>query len=137
MRSANNNDDASKANDLCDGLTAKLKRRDKLIIRADGSIVGWETVVKYKADPMNSDSDDGKKIMQVKSRHSANEKAKSLTNLPFVFPVRDHQTISFGLTVNITASHPQINESSTSDFHQTTSPRMASFDVCNGPVASI
>ena len=60
--SALNNDNPSEANDLCDDLTAKLKRRDKLIKMADRSALGWDTVAEYEADPVASDSDDGKKI---------------------------------------------------------------------------
>ena len=37
--------------------------------------------------------------------------------------------------MNITVSHPGVNEISNSDFHQIVLPRMATFDVRNGPVA--
>ena len=37
--------------------------------------------------------------------------------------------------VNITASQPRVNETSTSDFHRTISPRATTFDTSNGPVA--
>ena len=57
-----NNDDISEANDLCGDLTAKLKRRNRLIKMADRSVLGWDTVAKYKTNPIASDSDDGKKI---------------------------------------------------------------------------
>ena len=63
-----------------------------------------------------------------------NRKVKNLTNLPFALPVRDHQASSFKLTVNITASHPRVNKTST-DFHRTVLPRTASFDARNGSVA--
>ena len=35
------------------------------------------------------------------------------------------------------ASHPRVNETSTSDFHQTVLPRMATIDARNGPIAQI
>ena len=57
-----NNDDISEANDLCGDLTAKLKRRNRLIKMEDRSVLGWNTVTEYKTDPIASDSDDGKKI---------------------------------------------------------------------------
>ena len=41
LSSALNNDDTSEANDLGDGLTAKLKRRNKLIKMADRSVLVW------------------------------------------------------------------------------------------------
>ena len=44
LSSALNNDDTSKANDLCDNLRAKLKRRNKLIKMTDRSVLGWDTV---------------------------------------------------------------------------------------------
>ena len=65
------------------------------------------------------------------------EKVKSLTNLPFAFPVRDHQASCFRSMANIMVSHLWINKTSTSDFHQITSPRTITFDVCNDPVAPI
>ena len=40
LSSALNNDDTSKANDLCDNLRAKLKRRNKLIKMTDRSVLG-------------------------------------------------------------------------------------------------
>ena len=39
--------------------------------------------------------------------------------------------------MKIMASHPRINETLTSDFHHIASPGMATFDACNGPVATI
>ena len=44
LSSALNNDDTSEANDLCDELTVKLKRRNKLIKMANRLALGWETV---------------------------------------------------------------------------------------------
>ena len=102
LSSALNNDDTSEANDLGDGLTAKLKRRNKLIKMADRSVLVWGTVAPDKPRP----------------GHLPNRKVKkTLTNLPFAFPVRNIQASSFGSTLNITSSHPRVNETSTSDFH--------------------
>ena len=39
--------------------------------------------------------------------------------------------------VNLTASHPRVNEISTLDFHQTVLPRTATTDARNGPVAQM
>ena len=70
--------------------------------------------------------------------HNAeNGKLKHLTNLPFAFPVRTLQASSFGLTMNLTASAPGVNETSISDFHRTILPRTATFDAQNGPVAQM
>ena len=76
-----------------------------------------------------------KRLDKPKTGQLPNRKVKSLTNLPFAFRVRDQQASSFESTVSITASHPQVNETSTSDFHQIISPRTATFDGKNGPVA--
>ena len=130
LSSALNNDDASEANDLCDDLTAKLKRRNKLIKMPDRSTLGWDTVAEYEPDPIASDSDDGKKIRQAENRALTKQKSKKSNKGTFCF-------CSFGSTVNITTSHLRVSETSTSDFHQTTSPRTATFDECNGPVAPI
>ena len=50
-----NNVDSSEAHDLWDNLTAKLKRRNKLIKMADRSARGWGTAAEYEADPIASD----------------------------------------------------------------------------------
>ena len=80
LSSALNNDDTSEANDLGDGLTAKLKRRNKLIKMADRSVLVWGTVAEYEADPIASDSDDGKKIRQVETRALTKQKSKKNPN---------------------------------------------------------
>ena len=46
------------ASDLCGNLTVNLKRRNKLIKMADRSVLGWDTVAEYEADPIASDSDE-------------------------------------------------------------------------------
>ena len=56
LSSVLNNDDTSEANDLCDDLTTKLKLRNKLIKMADRSVLGWDTVAEYEADPIASNS---------------------------------------------------------------------------------
>ena len=62
LSSVLNNEDSFKANYLCNNLSVKLKRRNKLIKMADRSIVGWDTVTKYEIDPIASTSGDEKKI---------------------------------------------------------------------------
>ena len=76
-----NNVDSSEANDLCDNLTAKLKRRNKLIKMADRSVRGWGTVAEYEADPIASDSDDGKNIRQGENRTLTKRKSKKSNKL--------------------------------------------------------
>ena len=61
-------------------------------------------------------------------------KVKSLS---FVFPVRDDLASSFGSAVNIMASYSRIYETSTSDFYRITSPKAATFDERNDPLASV
>ena len=80
-----NNDDTNKAKGLCGDLTAKLKRRNKSIKMADRSVVGWDTVVEYEADPIAKIQSD-----KPKTGNLPKGKLKHLTNLPFSFPVRNH-----------------------------------------------
>ena len=68
--------------------------------------------------------------------HLPKGKLKHLTNLPFAFPVRNHQASSFGSTVNITTSQPE-STTPTSDFHRTTLPRTATIEVHNSLVAQM
>ena len=42
----------------------------------DRSIVGWETVAEYETDPIANDSDDGKKIREVKNSTLSKRKSK-------------------------------------------------------------
>ena len=81
LSSALSNDDTSEANDLCDDLTAKLKRQNKLIKMADRSVIGWDNVAGYEADPIASDSDDGKKIRQAEIRAHTKRKSKKSNKL--------------------------------------------------------
>ena len=86
LASALNNGDTSEANDLCDDLTAKLKRRNKLIKMADRSVLGWDTVAEYEADRIASDSDDGKKIRQAENRALTKRKSKKPNELNLRVP---------------------------------------------------
>ena len=88
---------------LCDYLTAKLKRRNKLIKMADRSVLGWDTVTEYEDDPSASDSDDGKKIRQAENRVLTKRKSKKSNKLILQVPTQKP-----GSTVNITApaQHP-------------------------------
>ena len=86
LSSALKNDDTSEANDLCDDLTARLKRRNKLIKMADRSVLGWDTVAEYEGDPIASDSDDGKKIRQAENRSLTKRKSKKSNKLNLRVP---------------------------------------------------
>ena len=57
-------------------VTAKLKRRNKLVKRADRSVLGRDTVAEYVADPIAGDSDNGKKIRQPENRVLTKRKSK-------------------------------------------------------------
>ena len=81
ISSALNNHDTSEANDLCDDLTGKLKRRNKLIKMVDRSVLGWDSVTEYEVDPIASDLDDGKKIRQVQNRALTKRKSKRSNKL--------------------------------------------------------
>ena len=74
--------------DLCDYLTAKLKRRNKLIKMADRSVLGWDTVTEYEDDPSASDSDDGKKIRQAENRVLTKRKSKKSNKLILQVPTQ-------------------------------------------------
>ena len=127
------NSDTSEASDFCNDLTAKLKRRNKVINTADRSVLGWDTVAEYEADPIASDSDHEKKIRQAENR--ALTKRKTETSTKLTLGVSSCQW--FQITLNITASHHPVNETSTLDFHLTILPRTATFDLHNGPVAQM
>ena len=87
LSSAFNNDDTSEANDLCDKLIVKLKRRNKLIEMADRSALGWETVAEYEADPIASFSEDRKKNRQPKNRaQKVKHKSKKSNKLSLRVP---------------------------------------------------
>ena len=90
LSSALNNDDTSEANDLCDKLTVKLKRRNKLIKIADRSALGWETVARLIQ--LLATQKIERRSEKPRTGHLPNTKVKNLTNLPFTFPVRNHQT---------------------------------------------
>ena len=81
-----NDDDSSEANDLCDGLAAKPKRRNKLIKIVDRSVLGCDTVAEYEADAIANDSDDGKKIRQAENRGLTKRKTKSSNKLTLHVP---------------------------------------------------
>ena len=86
LSSALNNDDTSEANDLCGDLTAKLKRRNKLIRMANRSFLDWYTVAEYEADPIASDSDDGKKMRQAENRALTKRKTETSNKLTLRVP---------------------------------------------------
>ena len=81
-----NNNDNSEAKDLCGDMTAKLKRRNKLIKMANRSVLGWDNVAEYEADLITSDSDDGKKIRQAANRVFTKRKTKTSNKLTLRVP---------------------------------------------------
>ena len=120
-----NNDDTSEANDLCGDLKAKLKRRNKLIKMADRSVLGWDTVAEYEADPIASDSNDGNKIRQAKNRELTERKAKTSNKLTFRVPSQKPSGQQFWIDGEHNGFTPPSNETSTSNFHRTALPRTA------------
>ena len=86
LSSALNSDDASKVNDVCGDLTAKLKCRNKLMKMADRSVLAWDTLAEYEADPIATDSDDGKKIRQAENRALTKRKSKTSNKLTLRVP---------------------------------------------------
>ena len=79
LLSALNNNDTSEAYDLCDDLTAKLKRRNKLIKMADRSVLDWDTVAEYETDQIASNSDET--IRQAEHRALTKRKTKTSNKL--------------------------------------------------------
>ena len=71
-----NNDDTSETNDLCDNLTAKLKRRNNLIKMTDRPVVEWETDAESGTDSIAIDSVEGKKIKQAENRALTKRKSE-------------------------------------------------------------
>ena len=53
---------------------------------ADRSVLGWDAVAEYEADPIGSDSDDGKKIRQTKNRALSKRKTKKSNTFTFRVP---------------------------------------------------
>ena len=86
LSSAFNNDDTTEAIDLYGGLTAKLKRWNKLMKMPDRSVLGWDTVAEYEPDPIASDSDVGKKIKQAENRALTKKKTKTSNKLTLGVP---------------------------------------------------
>ena len=125
LSSALNNDDTSKANDLCDDLAAKLKRRNKLIEMADRSVLGWDTVAEYEADPIASDSDDGKKIRQAENMSLTKRKNKKSNKLNLRVPRQKPSGQQFRIDGEHNGFTPPSQQTSTSDL---------TFDARNGPV---
>ena len=48
-------------------IVSKISKRNKLIKIADRSPAGWGTIAEYEDDPFASDSEDSKKIRQLKT----------------------------------------------------------------------
>ena len=69
--------------------------------------------------------------------HLPKRKTETYTKLTRGVPNQKPSCQQFQTTVNITASHHPVNETSTLDFHLTILPRTATFDLHNGPVAQM
>ena len=61
-------------------------RRSKLIKIVDRSVLRWDTVVEYDADPITSDSDDGKKIREAENSALTKRKTKASNKLTLYVP---------------------------------------------------
>ena len=107
-----NNDDTSEANDLCDDLTAKLNCRNKLIKMANRSVLGRDIVAKYEADPIASNSDDGKKIRQAENRALTKRKTKTSNKLTLRVPSQKPS----GQQFRIDGEHNDFNSPSQRNF---------------------
>ena len=53
---------------------------------ADRSVLGWDTVAEYEADPIASDSDDRKKIRLAENKALTKRKSKTSNKLTFRVP---------------------------------------------------
>ena len=53
---------------------------------ADRSVLAWDTVAEYEADPIATDSDDGKKIRQAENRALTKRKSKTSNKLTLRVP---------------------------------------------------
>ena len=115
-------------------LTAKLKRRNKLIKMADRSVLGRDTVAEYEADPIASDSDDGKIIRKAENSTLNKRKSKKPNKLNLRVPRQKPSGQQFRIDGEHNGFAPRVNKTSTSDFQQTILHRTTTFDERNGPV---
>ena len=115
-------------------LTAKLMRRNKLIKMAYRSVLGWDTVAEYEADPIASDSDDGKIIRQAENSTLNKRKSKKPNKLNLRVPRQKPSGQQFRIDGEHNGFAPRVNKTSTSDFQQTILHRTTTFDERNGPV---
>ncbi|XP_060572473.1 integrase/recombinase xerD homolog [Ruditapes philippinarum] len=67
--------DLSSAKDSIIQAWELLKRRQKLVLLADTSDLGWKTVNEYETNPIASDSDDERRIFKAEARASRKAKA--------------------------------------------------------------
>ena len=89
------NSDTSEASDFCNDLTAKLKRRNKVLIRQiDQFLVGTllrstRLIQSLATQTMKRRSD------KPRTGHLPNGKLKHLPNLPLAFLIRNHHASGF------------------------------------------
>ncbi|XP_053375561.1 uncharacterized protein LOC123541068 isoform X3 [Mercenaria mercenaria] len=73
--SAVESEDLSSAKEAIIQARDMLKHRQKLVLLADTSDLGWRLVSEYEANPIASDSDDEKRIYKAEARASRKAKA--------------------------------------------------------------
>ena len=62
----------------------------------DRSVLAWDNVAEYEADPIASDSDDGKKIRQAENRALTKRKSKTSNKLTLRVPSQKPSGQQFG-----------------------------------------
>ena len=130
-----NNDDTSEVNNLFYDLTAKLKRRNKLIQMADTSILDWDTVAEYEADPIVSDLDNGKKIRQAVNRALTKRKNKKSNKFTLHAPSQKPSSQQFRIHSEHNGFTPSSKRNFNFGFPSNNFTQTATFDVRNDQVA--
>ena len=133
--SALNNDDISEAKNLFYDLPAKLKRRNKLIQMADRSVLGWDTVAEYEADPIASDLDNGKKIRQAENRALTKRKSKKSNKFTLRAPSQKPSSQQFRIDSEHNGFTPPSKRNFKFGFPSNNFTQTASFDAHNDQVA--
>ena len=101
----------------------------------DRSVLGWDT--EYEADPIASDSDDGKKIRQAENRALTKKKTKTSNKLTLRVPSQKPSGDQFRIDGEHNSFTPPSQRNFNPDFHRTVLPRTATIDAHIGPVAQI
>ena len=104
---------------------------------ADRSAIGWNTVAEYEADPIASDSDDGKKIRQAKNRALTKQESKNSNKPTFPLPSQRPTSQQFRVDGQHNGFTPPSQQNFNLRFPSNKLPRTATFDGYNGPVAPV